>query len=155
MKRLFSIMFVFVFAGCGVSQNLAVVKATRQDWSGGVAGHHGTNYSIVLKSNRGKEVIDSVYISYMGFKVLHKNGAQSNLQVDSVHHTYTINVGELHNDFNNMHPMPGDGGKDTVKHHMVPVRHFEGAALLVYHYKGKKRLLLIKDMESLQPLNYP
>lgn len=152
MKCLFFIVFAFVVTGCGMSQNLSLIKATQQNTNGGAAGMHGSNYYILIKSERGKEVPDSIYVDGEAFKLM-KN---KNLKIDSLKHTFAISVGVSHNDYRLFHPMPGDKNKTNKPDSVAkPVRKYNGAALLIYRYKGKKRLLVIKQMELLPPLNYP
>lgn len=141
--------------GCASAQKLSVVSATKQSWSGGVAGRHGTNYTIILKWGTGKEIPDSLYVEGKCIPLV-INARNGNTKMDSAKHTYTIYTGVAYNDLNRFHPMPGDKDKQN-KADSVPrqTRQYAGDALLIYHYKGKKRLLIIKEMKSLSPLNYP
>lgn len=147
MKRWLIIFIATAFCqGTAQAQHLKVVNATKRSWSGGVAGHYGENYAIILKPLTGGLILDSVYINNIGTKLVQENNG--NVRADNVHHTYTIYAEELHDDNNN----PSPGYKEPPP---SQVRHFTGAALVLYTYKGKAYLLIVKNMQSLPPIDYP
>src|SRR5271166_1699428 len=82
------------------SQFFKVVKATSQNWSGGVAGHYGTNYQIVIETKTEKAAPDTVWINGNTFPLNFSiTGNRCRRSKDSVTGkiTYSISASEAHN----------------------------------------------------------
>jgi len=149
-KLIIAILIAACSSGHVAAQKLKIISATKQSWSGGVAGHHGTNYSIVIKTNE-KIKFDSVYTNGMGFQLNPPQGSGRALY-DSIKHTYTISFSEFHDDMN---PYPNPlRVKSSAAITPPPVRTYNGETLLIYG-GDKKQMLLVKQMNSLRQLCYP
>lgn len=156
-KILFLIVLVFqmlTVSGCG-AQSFNLLKATRQGWAGGVAGHHGINYHIEIETASHKIHPDTVWINGKVYPLnsTFKDG-RTVRTVDSVTHKvkYTISVGEAFNDF----PLqPRRPGSDTAATKAKPVRQFNGVALISYMAGRKQHFFIIKSFTRLPQLNYP
>jgi hypothetical protein len=140
------IIVAILISACSVghtaAQKLKVLSATRQSWSGGVAGHHGVNFGFEIETKE-KVVFDSLYINHSGYKLTARH--------DSIKHTFTLRTGESYTD-------PGferGAVKQVNNNKPLPPRVYSGAALITYHYNGKTELLDIKEVKSLPALNYP
>ena len=149
MKKLIvGIVIAFCSPVNACAQTVTIMNASRQDWSGGIAGHYGTNYSITLKLSPENIQLDSVYISNFCIKISNVYGG--NVLKDTVHHTYTIIAQESHDEYNeNGYSGHNPGLPPAAK------KHFAGAALIVYEYKGKQYSLIVKKFQALEPLAYP
>jgi len=153
-KLIIAILVSAASSGHTAAQKIEVISATSQSWSGGVAGHHGVNYSIVIKVGV-KITPDSLYTNGAGFQLPHDGYGESMITYDTVDHTYTIYASESYTDPN---PRNSDPTKiNTASKRPVPaVRQFEGSALLIYRYKKEKHLFVMKKtMEVLPALDYP
>lgn len=150
MKKLIIGILIAAFSPANVcAQKLKVISATRQEWSGGVAGHYGSNYFICLKFSADNVELDSAYINNIGIKLV--RGTNGNVRTDKANHTYTITAAESHDEQEYQYQLPNhDGDK-----HPLPVRHFNGAALILYKCKGKSLSLIVKEMHYLDPIAYP
>jgi hypothetical protein len=147
-KFVAGIIIAICSSGHTLAQHISVVTANKQSWSGGVAGHWGINYSFTVKMDK-DVTLDSLYVSYLGEKLVLGKPGQGNVIKDSVNHVYIFSAGESHFDNSNGGPMqPKD---DSPK----PLRHITTTALITYYYKGEKRLLPVKELQSLPSLNYP
>jgi len=152
MKKLIIAIIVAAFSsGHTAAQKVRVISATKQNWAGGVAGHWGVNYCIAIKTDE-KISLDSVYTNGNGVKLPNDPNGQGSVRYDSVKHTYTINVGESHYD----DPRPDPTRLNEADNQPKPVlRQINSPALIVYIYKGRKELLVVKQMDNLPALNYP
>jgi hypothetical protein len=149
MKKLIIVLIICWFSYANIAaQSLKVIKATKQDWSGGVAGHYGTNYSITLSPASKSIILDSIYVGGVAEKLI--PGAEGNVKLDSTKRTCTIFTEESH--YEESVPIPGDKPSDVP---IMTQRHFNGAALILYKYKGKECALLIKRFQELPPIDYP
>lgn len=131
------------------AQKLRLSTAWRQDWSGGVAGRYGSNYYITLISSADSLVFDSVYINNIGSKL--SQDQYGNVRFDKAKHTFTITTGEYHDEY----AMRNQSLKPDTTAKAPPVRHFEGAALILYRYKGKRHSFIVKSMQYMKPIAYP
>lgn len=137
------------------AQKIKLVSATSQSWSGGVAGHHGTNYLIVIKCSDTAAKPDTLYTGGNCYPVNIDKHDTVNRKVDKKTKTvtYTIHAYDSYNDMD---------FRDTTKRRekekeraKMPHRNYDGAALLVYKIKRAKYTLLIKSLTQLPALNYP
>lgn len=139
------------------AQDLKVIKATKQEWSGGVAGRYGENYYIKFQTKNYNTHPDSVWIGGDGFKMNFEGEyTGSKRKIDSVHHivTYSFSIGTSHDEYADeqriLNPVKSDS---TAKPH--PVRHFAGEALITYSFQHKKKTLIVKQFQTLEPIAYP
>ena len=149
VKKIIGI-FLVIFGSltCVNAQSIKIISATEQSWSGGIPGHYGVNYNVVLKSNKKGIVFDSIYINNIATKL---NNADGSIVFDSINHTYHLSAGEAHVD-----PYPPNNIRDSIAPKLiVPVRHFTGAAMILYSYKGKKHFIIVKKLTTLEGLAYP
>lgn len=136
---------------------LKIINATKQSWTGGIPGFKGNYYNILL-SYKAKDsiVIDSFYVNGIGYAA-----HLSNTDMGQPHYFKTTenNIKAIKLFFKESYypcTLP-DFGADTIKQEKTekPVRNFKGEALIIYHKNGKKKKLLIKKFEALEPINYP
>lgn len=152
MKKLIPVLIIAAFISGNVyGQKLKVVTATKQNWSGGVVGHYGCNYVITIGPVSPHVVLDSIYINNQGYKLNLYNQPGGNVAVDTAQHSYSIHIGESH--FTENSPFKNEDKSKSAK--PSPVRHFKGAALVLYKYKKKKCELIITELTQLRTLNYP
>lgn len=160
MKNLIiGLMISTVFTTPTVTQKLTLIKATSQGWSGGAYGRGGCKYFIQIKYGE-KVTLDSVYINKTGYALSPNINGAGGFYTDSIKHIYNISESESHNWARNYNYDPDeDNYKVKVEKKTppppLPVRHFEGAALVVYYYKGKKDFLVIGSFTELPSIAYP
>lgn len=156
MKNLFAIALMVVGLACGTTKNavnapaLEVVKATRQAWMGGAYGSgQGHYYRVVLVPEKGK-IDDTLH-----FDTVYTDGRAFTPEV-------SIDEGAFHLAFeysqrpkrdDNGVLMEGDVHENPPKAHLYP--DFEGAALVVGRFDGKRFSVAIDSFTNLQPLAYP
>jgi len=151
MKKV-AIGLILAISSIGITnaQKIVVVNATRQDWSGGVAGHYGANYRISVKMDTSFIKLDSLYFNGQACKLFVNRPGEDNVAYNNTSHSYIISASESHYEENM--PMGDDTKEKAIS---APLRHYAGAALITYYYKGKKQLLVVKQMQSLPPIDYP
>ncbi|HWY97943.1 MAG TPA: hypothetical protein VNY36_02550 [Bacteroidia bacterium] len=137
------------------AQKVKLVNATSQSWSGGVAGHHGTNYAITIKCSDTAIKLDTLYTGGNCYAINIEKHDTLNRKVDKKTNTITYNI-HAYDSYNDM-----DFG-DPVKRHereqeraKMPHRNYDGAALLIYRIKRVKYNFLIKSYTQLPALNHP
>ncbi|MCX6183210.1 MAG: hypothetical protein NT150_14960 [Bacteroidetes bacterium] len=150
MKNLiFTFLFLPVVAFS--QRGLKLVSATSQRWSGGIPGNVGTNYSLdFVFSLKDSISIDSIYINNVAYATVNSNSASSNaywFKNNKNHISLIVHESMVQCTY------PVDG--DTSKKQQKPTINMDGAALVVYHYKHKKKKLLVKSFVALPPLHYP
>ncbi len=157
MKQFRVILLFILVTYCAISnaQQLKVVKATIQQWSGGMPGHYGTNYNIELETKSKSLKIDTIWINHF-FIVPDFSGKNFSFKrnVDSVSHkiTYAISTSESHDEYAERNRVPI---KDTTNVKPLPARQFKGAALISYKFRSKQHFLTIPTFTGLEPINYP
>jgi hypothetical protein len=158
MKRI-KFSFLFLIGFCCLTcfaQPFKVVKATRQKWSGGVAGRWGINYYIEIKTNLKTPLPDTLWINNTTYPLDFSGKSYSNkCTFDSVTHkiVFEISVSEEHNDSFRRGPLVK---KDTAKKGQEkPTRQFQGVALISYSYQKKQHFLTINSFSELKPIEYP
>jgi hypothetical protein len=139
------------------AQKVKLIYATSQSWSGGVAGHHGTNYNIRIQCNDTNMVPDTLWIAGNYYPVNIAKGDTVAIIHDRKHNTITYNLyaGDSWNDLaygNNPDDLVGQNSDSKNK---KPVKSYDGAALVTYQYKGIQQSFLVKAFRYLEPLNYP
>ena len=121
---------------------MEILNASRQGWSGGIKGNYGTNYSITLKLSPKKCKLDSIYIYNKDYRLDSNPGG--NVLHDTTNDALIISITDGH--YRNDNEIPTS---------VLPIRHFDGVALIVYTYKRKQFTFIVKKIEELLPLSYP
>jgi hypothetical protein len=96
--------------------------------------------------------LDSLYFDGQGSVLAIAPPGQGNVIYNAAKHNYTISAGEAH--YERPDPL-SQLNQDKEKTANSPIRKYDGAALITYYYKGKKQLLVVKQMQSLPPVAYP
>jgi hypothetical protein len=154
--RYIIVTILVCFALVANAQQVKVITATSQSWSGGVAGHHGTNYAFKIQFADTNITPDTAWIGgkYFPLRIDKKDTAVRN--VDRRHNTvtYTFTAADSYvdpgawRDRNYIEPK-----KDTIT--KKPYKNYDGAALLTYSIHRVQHTFLIKSFTQLTPLNYP
>jgi len=151
------ITYVFVcFVLASQAQNVTVTKATSQSWSGGMAGHHGTNYSITLTTNDTNVRLDTAWIDGNFYPIhIDKNDTIAR-KVDRKHNMTTYTILEYDAWVDNPTD-PNSLANQMAKKATTPRPHreYNGAALVTYWLHGKQYSVLVKAFNQLTPLCYP
>ncbi|HUM45655.1 MAG TPA: hypothetical protein PLD84_01930 [Chitinophagales bacterium] len=147
MKYLLFLIFLSAEKSCDVKDQLPLIKATSQAWSGGAAGSgRGTYYNIYLGlKNTSDYTFDSLWVQERRLPVTIKENktAGDTLLLTVNDMTQTIrNIGDLNKPVEDVVPVP------------FPIT-AKAEAVLGYHYKGKQKYLLIESWTKLKPLYYP
>ncbi|HXP50564.1 MAG TPA: hypothetical protein VN922_11450 [Bacteroidia bacterium] len=149
------ILTLFVgFVSITNAQSIKVITATSQTWSGGVAGHHGINYVIIIECSDTAITPDTVWINgnYFPLSITAKDTA--NRKVNRKNHTvtYTIYEWEAYNDMDQTHRTSQEQQKANTKN---LYRNYDGAALISYRLKHRQHSIIVKQFTQLKPLCYP
>ncbi len=153
------LMFSF-FAANVNAQKIKILSSTLQRWSGGVAGHSGSNYSFEIEFSgyHTEPVPDTIWLDRQPRPLLVANAADLSTantrrkrKKNAVAYTITESTSKSEENLN-YYPTPL---KSEHKPAHPPVN-YKGAALLSYHYNGKQYYFEIpKIMKQLTPINYP
>ncbi len=150
MRWLIFTFLLFPFFGFS-QKGFKLNTATAQHWSGGIAGHVGTNYFMeFICSPKDSIVIDSIYINNQAYKTINSNDASHTafwFKRDKNH----ISLIVAESFFQCSYPVEGD----TIVKKQKPMPKFNGAALVVYHIHHKKKKMIVKSFTALPPVNYP
>lgn len=141
-----------------LAQSLQLIKATRQGYAGGVAGHYGINYTIVAATKSYTVIPDTLWVNGKAYPIDYKTKeGNATRKIDSTKHTvmYTITVTEAHNQFHRPPMEGGSQGNDTTLKKTGQIRQFDGAAMISYMVKHKQRFFIIKSFTLLEQINYP
>lgn len=139
-------------------QKIKTINATKQNWSGGIAGRHGTYYSFVIAFSDLKDepAPDTLWTEQEYFEISLRDEAkqvQGNTKRSRTKGSvkFEINVSTAHDEPDNNLPRQNEN-----KHHVHAPVPYNGAALLSYRYKGKEHYYEIKKiMKALPAANYP
>lgn len=138
------------------AQKIDLLTATQQSWAGGLAGHHGTTYTVVIQCTDTTVVPDTLWIGetiYSKIDIKPKDSAIRKYDKKMRAYTYTLNAYESYNDMKQLYVYSGQQQPgDNTKQHM---RHYDGEALVSYKYKGKHYSYIVKKLTRLPALNYP
>jgi hypothetical protein len=155
MKTLI-VSFALLLSITASAQKIDLVSATQRSWSGGLAGHHGTNYCVVIQCPDTTAVPDTLWIGptiyskiaiYPGDSTVRKYNKKMHV------YTYTLFAYESYNDMEHQYSYTGkQQANDKSKQHL---RHYDGAALVSYKYKGKHYSYIVKKLDVLPGLCYP
>jgi hypothetical protein len=128
---------------CNQSEQLKLLKATSQSWSGGAAGFRGTYYNIYFEmAVKTDYTFDSLWVDGKRLPI--------GIKPSKANDTLTL----LANDKMGVR-MPGtdvDPSKSVEDKFPIP-SNAEG--VLGYFYKGTRKYLAIPSFEKLKPLAYP
>jgi len=154
-----SIALILIIFTSASSQEIKTINATEQSWSGGVCCRYGTNYNITIKTFKDKITPDTVWIRGNYYPLDIDTGGYENnciIKRDSLHHTatYSINVGESHDERDNMNPPDTRASGDTARKNNPHADYF-GAAIISYQYNGRKYYYKVKEFKVLEPIAYP
>lgn len=148
-------MIALTFPLLCVAQHIKLAEASRQNWSGGIAGSSGSHCLFVFEFSSYDKVPvpEAIWIENKEYKIIANDSTGRN------NTTVKLSAGgkkvsyETRIETNNRRRfMPG--GK-AAENQQPPVA-VKGAALLVYKYKGKDTYYTIKKiLHELPPLNYP
>jgi len=149
-KLIIGLIIAISSSGSALAQKMTIVSATQQSWSGGVAGHYGTNYCIMLKVEKDKIGIDSLYINSEVFVPNVRLQGMAAVGKDTTERTYCITAEESH-DENIGPPFRNTETKTSPVSH----RSYKGQALIIYELNGKKHELAVKQLTALEGIAYP
>lgn len=151
MKAIISILLALIPA-LVQAQAVRLVSSTRQDWSGGVAGKHGSNYTFTIEFyNCSKELRpDTIWVGQDA--ILLNEDPPSNIKRtrkgDTVRFDIRANIHK--DDYQNRYSL-GEQQKEVP-----PPMSYKGVALLSYKYKGQQKYFVVtKIMQTMEPLAYP
>ncbi|NDC43281.1 MAG: hypothetical protein EBZ77_17325, partial [Chitinophagia bacterium] len=135
MKLLFSSALLLAFSP--LHGQIKVIAATRQDWSGGVAGHRGTYYNFSLSSPIGNLATapDSIWIGNEGFLLAPTgNNQQATIKTSKKGKTQVYDI-SIRRSFTDSPYGPVASEKGTSS---LPAPSYKGVALISF-YKGSER----------------
>ena len=146
-----------ILTGVNTCNDFEVIKATEQQWAGGISGSGGgTDYqiTIVVKISSNELEIDGLWIGERFFPVKAKKKFPARTSDGfSVNDTIYITTQEVNPRIEiltdqNKKEQPRHGGakQDKVKPPIV----FNGAALISYTFKGKRYYKEVSELEKLK-----
>ncbi len=154
MKNFKVVLFFMAILNGGMihAQTFKVLKATKQPWSGGVAGHYGADYDIELETSLHTIVPDTMWINDNVYPLSFSTpNNECKRTVDSVTHRikYSISATEAHDEMRSRSPNEPAAPKSKY------ARHFQGAGMISYQKKHKQYFFIIKSFTVLDAINYP
>jgi hypothetical protein len=159
--HLLIILFLSLFVQAkSYAQNVKLVNATQQSWSGGIAGRHGDNYTFVIEfSKYSKEPVpDTLWIGQQPIALQVSDSGvtpRTNTVTISGKHSirYEISAGTSANEYTDHYPITGN--KKEARQPHAPIK-CKGVALLSYQYNGRHHYFEIsKIMKVFPPISYP
>jgi hypothetical protein len=154
------LLVIVLSAFCGLlSAKPKLVAATKQSWSGGVAGRSGCNYSFKLQfSKRDRIRLDSIWLDHVVFPLITGDlsmGVAGNCTVTAVgsNQEWEILVGTQHDEYASRHPTDAGGWVPPTQEPPIPV---DGVACIGYSQKGVRKYLVVKAFTKVaKPQDYP
>lgn len=147
-----SILFTFILVlGEAVAQDVKLVNSSRQDWSGGIAGRHGSNCSFTIEMDDYKRdpVPDSLWME--GSLIL-LNGQNGNVIKTRHGDTVRFDIRAVISKDTYAAVYYPERGSKVVK----PPFAYNGVALLSYRYGGKQRYFVVDKIVNYLPhIAYP
>lgn len=137
--------------GSAVAQEAVLVSSTRQDWSGGIAGRHGSScsFTVEMYDCRKSLVPDSLWIDGARIPLNEQNG---NVTMTRRGDTVCFNIRVTISKDAYVDTCYPEKESKVVK----PPFNYAGVALLSYTYKGRQRYFVIdKIMNYLPHIAYP
>jgi hypothetical protein len=155
MRFLIATTFLCIFSLAG-AQKVKLINASKQEWSGGEAGHYGTNYSITIQCSDTSITPDTLWIgqNYTKLYLAHADSLLKKYDKKNKTVTFHIYTGEDHYE-NYNDPM---SMKDTVGKKIAgkgQSKQYSGVALISYTYLNKQYSIIVKTFQELPPLSYP
>ena len=148
-------LFVFCVFIAPLTAQAQVVKledATRQDWSGGVAGKYGSNYTftITFRDCKVEPMPDTLWVGEQAIPLNENPPANITRTKKGNSVRFDIRANISKDEYSNRY-YPQDR---TVKA-KAPVD-YKGIALLSYKYGGRQKYFIVpKVMTTMQPIAYP
>lgn len=160
MKKYFAFFLAILFlSSFQLKRNpaLKVISASRTQWSGGIAGRHGTSYNLLLRSSfKNKITLDSIWLTTEGCFDLkqEQNHSEFTLQMktssDKNFTTYEIIGGSFHDDNHRHYPDDFEKLQDISNPFRV-----KGEAVVSYYFNKKKHFLSVPSLTNYPAINYP
>lgn len=140
------------------AQNIKLIEAEHQSWSGGIAGRHGSNYRFVLQFPlKGISSADTIWIRDEAIVLSEKQQGGRNSYSITTKGKITnceILAGTSKDDYADTYPI-GPEGKPKAEKPGMPFP-YKGFALLSYNVNGKRCYYTIKKiLYEAPPVNYP
>ncbi len=158
LVAVFLISLLYVSHGAG--QTVEQVHSTRQDWSGGIAGSSGSNYTFTIRFShcRREPRPDTIWIGQTPVPIVIADSLL--LQANTHRHpggrgavTFDINVVISGNKYPQIYPDRDTPPQAVLPHSPIP---YTGVALLSYKYKGRHKYFVIsKIIKTFPPVSYP
>lgn len=154
-----TVLLFCLIIGESNAQDINLIKATSQKWAGGVCCRYGTYFKFIMQTKMDNITPDTVWVNGNFYPLKYSDDGQygNTKKFDSLTHltTYTIAVGETHDDA--PHPFINDNNSksDSSAIKNVPKKQFAGAALISYQYKKKQCTFIVKEFTILKSLAYP
>ncbi len=151
------VLFLLMYVSLAAAQTVQLENSTQKNWSGGVAGRAGTNYSFEIGFNNfdSSLQLDTLWVTGSFFPVIYKStNGQTNTVKKRLKNkfVYIINVGISRDDYLTPSLLGGSEREMLPK----PPTKIKGVALLTYRYHGKKFIFYIDRIrKTLPPANYP
>ena len=145
--------FLIAFILCLFGPKVKLIDATSQDWiAGRYESGRGTDFVISLKARGGSDNIrveklwvDGYMYEVEAVKDLAKRSDKSFDRGDTLY----VKAGKK------LKPDKEGKMKQVSGKNIDPEKEYEGAALLAYTWKGKRKYLVIKEFNELEKIIYP
>ena len=143
------------------AQNIKLISATQQSWSGGVAGISGCRYVFIIECTDKAAVIipDTVWVGRQPTPLVYKSTKHPDANAIRTRKKNRVRYELRAETNNNQYPYrdqeqdPYETRKTTIV--KVPVK-YKGVALVAYKYNGKRGYFGINKLtKSLPPISYP
>lgn len=156
MKFLLSVLTALVFLSAN-AQKVKLISATKRDWSGGLAGHHGTNYVVTIECADTTIMPDTLWVDQNPTKInidrhdtIFRKYNKKNRTVK-----YMLCAGESYIDPLTLEEFKARAKKtDSILVHRA-TKQYSGVASVTYMYMGKQYILPIASFTVLPALCYP
>ena len=165
MRNRHIVIFVLLFF-TGVlevakAQSIKTLEATRQNWSGGIAGRYGTNYTFKIEFSDfvGKTVLDTIWVDNLPFAIFVFDSSSTYWNTKCTKKKksifYEISIGTSHDEHLEMDRQIRDGQNKKYILPKPPVK-INGVAMVRYFVNGKAKYYQInRFLKELDPINYP
>ncbi len=157
-KTAIFVLASLLVAVAGSAQTIKILNSTVRNWSGGVAGKRGSNYSFVIEFRdfRKEPLPDTIWINQQPIPLsISTETVQGNTKRTRTKNAvkFEINAGTSRDDYADMYPDPEGKQRKAIPRMPRPCK---GVALLSYLYRGKDRYYEIGAFTTtLEPVNYP
>jgi len=158
MKRILPVIALLFLSLSVFGQKVKLIESFQQDWSGGLAGYSGQNYTFIIEFSLCDTVPipdtiwlgqEPVFLSITDSPRDYTHNVKRTIGKKSVR--YTIMAGVSHIEAENLGP--GTVKNKNVKH--SPIQ-YSGPALVCYKYNGQRKYYVIdKILSRGEPINYP